>query len=530
MPKSPLSPRPFALPVIVAALFCVLAPASKAAEPEPRVVTADFQQVKGPNSHYESYCVGAGRAGELLRASALDHLRDVRENCGFRYLRFHGLFHDDMGVVPANKAPEAPFNFQYVDQVYDAILALGIKPFVELGFMPSPFASGTKTVFWWKANVTPPKDYADWSKLIRDFTEHMEQRHGRDEVKTWFFEVWNEPNHPGFFSSTQEEYFRMYDVSAAAIKGVCADYRVGGPSTAGNAWIPELINHCSSNNVPIDFVSTHTYGGQYAFDEFGKKTQYLKPEPDIIAKAVAGVAAQVKASPKPDLPLYYTEWSASSSSRDPIHDSYISAPYILNALKRSAGLAKAMSYWTFTDVFEEAGPPPTPFHGGFGLINLQGLHKPSYYAYKFLHALGDTELACADPSATVCRSENGVQALVWHYRCPKQDAPNAPFFKRDLPAAPLPPVRIVLTHLPAGKYRLKIYGVGYRRNDVYDAFLAMGSPANPTPEQIRKLAAESDGKPCVDEEVQIGAAGEFDHQLPMQENDVWLVTLEKDKG
>jgi len=527
MQKAPVS---FALPAVLATLLCCLVtPPRAGAADEPRTVTADFQQAKGPNTHDESYCVGSGRAGELLRASALDHLRDVRENCGFRYLRFHGLFHDDMGVVPANKAAEAPFNFQYVDQVYDAILALGIKPFVELGFMPTPFASGTKTVFWWKANVTPPKNYDDWSRLIRDFTAHMEQRHGRDEVKSWFFEVWNEPNHPGFFSGTQEEYLRMYDVSAAAVKGVCADYRVGGPSTAGNGWIPELINHCSANKVPLDFVSTHTYGGQHTFDEFGKKTQYLKPEPDVISKAVAGVAEQVKASPMPDLPVYYTEWSASSSSRDPIHDSYISAPYILNALKRSAGLAKAMSYWTFTDVFEEAGPPPSPFHGGFGLINLQGLHKPSYYAYKFLHALGDTELVCEDPSATVCRSENGVQALVWNYLCPKQDAPNSQFFKRDLPARPLPPVRLVLKHLPAGKYAWKIHGVGYGRNDVYRAFLAMGSPANPTPAQIRELAAQSDGKPIKEGTVQINADGEYRCQLPMRENDVWLVTLEKAK-
>lgn len=511
--------------IAIVTLLAVV-PNAWTAEPTARLITADYSDIKGTNSHYEALCVGAGRAGEILRKAAVDQLGDVHENCGFKYLRFHGLFHEDMAVY-SEEAGKPIHNFQYVDLVYDTILEKGMRPFVELGFMPEALSSGSKCVFWWKANVTTPKNYDLWGGLVRDFTAHMQERYGREEVKQWFFEVWNEPNYPAFFSGNMNDYFHLYDVSAQAVKSVCPDYPVGGPATAGNGWVRELIQHCTTNKVPLDFISTHTYGVTSLMDEFGKMEDFLLPGDTVISDPVKKVHEQIASSAMPQLPLYYTEWSTSSSSRDPVHDSYVSAPYILNTLKRCNGYAKAMSYWTYTDVFEEAGPPPTPFHGGFGLINLQGLHKPSYFAYKFLHALGDTELACNDPSATVCRSEKGVQALVWNYTTLKQDACNRVFFKRDLPAKQIEPVELVLKHLPSGSYDLKIYCVGYHRNDVYGAFLAMGSPANPTREQVATLAKASNGEPMSTESIQVTSAGEFHHKLEMRQNDAYLVILER---
>jgi len=225
--------------------------------------------------------------------------------------------------------------------------------------------------------------------------------------------------------------------------------------------------------------------------------------------------------------LFYTEWNTSPSSRDPVHDSYLSAAYILNALNRSAGFADAMSYWTYTDVFEEAGPAPSPFHGGFGLINLQGLHKPSYFAYKFLHELGDDKLVCADANAMACRDQSGLQILFWNFTQPEQNEPDSVFFKRDLPAKPLVPVSLTVSNLPLGKYSLEICGVGYRRNDVYADFMDMGSPANPTREQVTQLAAKSSGAPLVSEKVEIHAGQTFTRQIEMRENDVYLVKLNR---
>ena len=508
--------------------FLLGSAAMGADEVAPRMIVADYGKVVGVNNHFERVCVGAGRAHELLRKSAVDHLKDVRENCGFQYIRFHGLFHDDMAVYSERNGKEA-YNFQYVDQAYDAIIDTGMKPFVEFSFMPRSMASGNQTVFWWGANVTPPKDPEKWSRLITAFTKHMEERYGRDEVKTWYFEVWNEPNHPAFFSAKQPEYFQLYDVTVKAVKGVCADYRVGGPASAGNAWVPDLIKHCKENNVPLDFIATHTYGVKSLLDESGKKDNYLVEGDDVIASGVRRVHKQITDSSMPKLPLHYTEWSLSSSSRDACHDSYISASYIVNTIKHATGHADSMSYWTYTDIFEESGPPPTPFHGGFGLINTQGLRKPSFYAYHFMNQLGKEVLDCSDAKATVCKSEDGVQALVWNYTYLKQDAPNNIFFKRDLPAKPLPPTTLALKGIPPGQYQLQVYGVGYRRNDVYADFMDMGSPANPTREQTRVLASKNSGLPMADKTIIIQPGETFIYPLDLRENDVFLVKLKKTK-
>ena len=492
-----------------------------------RQIEVDYQVVKGPNSRMEAVCVGAGRAAELLRETALKQLREVHQECGFKYLRFHGVFHDELGIF-AEGVPKGSYNFQYIDQIYDAILDTGMKPFVELSFMPNHMASGDQTVFRWKGNVTMPKDLAEWGALVKAFTTHMTERYGAEEVKSWYFEVWNEPNHPNFFSGKLPEYLQLYETSVKAIKSVNADYRVGGPATAGNAWVGELIGHCKAKDLPIDFISTHTYGViGGGLDEFGRKMLKLSKEgASSISSSVAGIRSKINSMPMPKLPLHYTEWSASYSSRDPVHDAYFSAAYILTALKQCAGKADSMSYWTFTDVFEEAGIPPSPFHGGFGLINLQSLRKPSFYAYQFLHRLGDEQLSSADRWATICRSREGVQALIWDYSLPDQDAANQIYFKRDLPAKPKGKVDVVIKNMPAGRYRIDIYGVGYHRNDVYSEFLALGSPANPSREQIADLSKRNSGVPLSTREETVGTEP-LRLSLEFRENDVYLVEAKR---
>ena len=492
-----------------------------------RIIEVDFHKDKGAHNKYASLCVGAGRAAEGLRMDFRDHLETAAKECGFKYLRFHGVFHDDMGVYTEDKEGKAIYNWQYVDSVYDAILDRGMKPFVEISFMPGGLASGDKTVFWWKANVTPPKDYERWYALVHEFVRHLEERYGREEVADWYFEVWNEPNHPAFYSSTMDEYFKMYAITCSAIKAVSASYRVGGPATAGNAWIREFIEYCGTNGVAVDFISTHIYGVRGDFDEFGDAVLYLIDDPDYVISAVKDVYEAVKASPMPGLEIHYTEWSSSYSSRDPVHDSYVQAPYILYNLKRMEGLVHSLSYWTFTDVFEEVGPPPSPFHGGFGLINLQSLKKPAFYAYKFLGALGDTELINQDSDSWVCKNENGIQALVWNYTKQQQDESNDKYFKRDLPAEKLPPVELKIKGLPEGQYGVEVYSTGHSCNDVYADYLKMGSPGTLKRSEVRKLAESNAGLPVIAKEITVGMGESCCLELDIRENDVFLVNITK---
>ena len=491
-----------------------------------RTISADYQRVKARRDTFPQLVVGAGRAAEGLRADWQRDLALVHRECGFEYVRFHGLLHDELGVYSEDRQGNPIYNFHYIDAVYDAILKAGMRPFVEFGFMPQKLASGEKTIFWWRGNVTPPRDYAKWEALIRALVQHWTTRYGHDEVRRWYFEVWNEPNlKDAFWTGDQAEYFKLYDATARAVKSVSADYRVGGPSTAGRAWVPEMIAHAVNTRVPLDFITTHDYGVRGgALDAEGTQQLFLDPARDAIVAGVHEVRKQIATSALPKLPLHYTEWSTSYSPRDPVHDAYISAAYVISRLKGSEGHAESMSYWTFTDIFEENGPVPSPFHGGFGMINFQGLRKPTFYAYQFLNRLGATELISSDADSWTTRGDGSVQVLFWNYTPPQTTESNQVYFKRDLPSRNIGDVRVSLSSVPVGNYSLNVYRVGYSANDVYTDYFKMGSPATLTREQVRSLAARNNGDP-VSTAVRVGPSGTFTRNFPLRENDVYLITL-----
>jgi len=497
-----------------------------------RNIEAYSNQVQEPLSKSFNLCVGAGRANEGLRADWQRQLKLAHEQCGFRYIRFHGLLSDDMGVYSEDKNGKPVYNWQYIDELFDFLQSIGMKPFVEIGFMPGWLASGNKTIFWWRGNVTPPKDYQKWNDLIKALTSHWTERYSIAEVASWYFEIWNEPNlKDGFFTGTQQDYFKLYKETAQAIKSVSSRYRVGGPATAGDAWVPETIDFCVQQKAPIDFISTHDYGVKQGFlDETGNTGTVLSSNKNQIADNMRATKEKIKHSALPNLELHYTEWSASYTPADPIHDSYHEAAYILNTVKHALPYVNSMSYWTFTDIFEEAGPRTTPFHGGFGLMNYQDIKKPAYYAFKYLNQLGSTELACADSDAFVCKDAKGnLQALLWDCTIdrPQDSVNNQVFYKRDLPAKSLPVVHLKLKDIKAGKYRLSVYKTGYQANDPYTGYFKMGSPSQLTKEQVKTLKQLSNDRPVEQQLIQVSAKGNFEHYINLRQNDVVLVKLDR---
>ncbi|MBP6549930.1 MAG: glycoside hydrolase [Flavobacterium sp.] len=496
-----------------------------------RIIKVDYNNSAGKMNTMFKECIGAGRANEGLRADWQQQLAMIKKECDFKYIRMHGLLTDDMAVYREDNKGNPEYNYQYVDVLFDYILSIDMKPFVELGFMPSALASGKETIFWWKGNVTPPKDYKKWGDLIRNLTQHFTERYGAEEVKTWYFEVWNEPNlTPGFWTGTQAEYFKLYDYSTRAIKSVNPDYKVGGPGTAGAAWESEMIDFCEKNKVPIDFISTHSYGvGQGFLDEFGQSGTMLSKDNEAVSGDVLQSRKEIAASTKPNLELHYTEWSSSYTPADPIHDSYHSAAYILQKLKQVGNAANSMSYWVFTDIFEEPGPRFTPFHGGFGLLNTQGIKKPAYFSYSFLNKLGETELQNADTSSWVTKNAKGdVQVLFWDFTYTLPDATNnQQYYVKDLPSKPKGTVKIEVAGLQKGSYTLEIFKVGYKVNDVFTNYLGMNKPNQLTKQQVNTLKEKNNGAPIATETVTIDANGMYKKDFKMNENDVLLLNFIK---
>jgi xylan 1,4-beta-xylosidase len=294
--------------------------------------------------------------------------------------------------------------------------------------------------------------------------------------------------------------------------------------------VPEFLGHAAQSGAAVDFVTTHSYGVDGGFlDENGKEDTKLSPSPDAIVGDVRRVRQQIKASKFPDLPLYFTEWSTSYTPRDLVHDSYISAPYVLSKLKAAEGLVQGMSYWTYTDLFEEPGPPPTPFHGGFGLLNREGIPKPTYFAFKYLHAVQGNEIPLRDSQVFAAADHGSVSAVIWEFEQPQQKVSNRPFFSRIVPATPAPPLDVSVRNLQSGNYRLKVYRTGFRANDAYSAYMDMGAPKDLTPAQLDQLHELTRDLPESDRVVQFGNTGSYTFSLPMRSNDIVLVTLEKIK-
>ncbi len=340
-----------------------------------------------PLPHFWEHTIGSGHATLALRADWQRQLRRCHDELGIRHVRFHGLLSDDVGTFTVqNKKPI--YSFFNVDQIFDFLLSIGVKPFVELSFMPEALASGHQTVFRYRGNITPPKDYKKWATLIRKLVAHWVDRYGIGEVRQWFFEVWNEPNLKDFWSKGQREYFKLYRVTVEAIKGVDPALRVGGPATAKNEWIEEFVAFCAKKKLPADFVSTH----HYPTDALGKETDDTLGQLAKSRRSILREQAQDTFRRAQGKPVFYTEWNASSNPRDPLHDEPYAAAFLVKTILEMNGLVEGHSFWTFTDIFEENYFPSVPFHGGFGLLNLHDIPKPAYRAFALLHRLGTEQL------------------------------------------------------------------------------------------------------------------------------------------
>jgi xylan 1,4-beta-xylosidase len=490
-----------------------------------RAITVNVEGPTTPRNRMAQVSVGSDYPGTLRRDDSLAQLRIASEELGFRYIRFHDIFHDDMGVYrEINGRPV--YDFSRIDKLYDALLAMRIKPFVEVGWTPSAMKSSEQTIFYWKGNTSHPQP-EKWSGLVEAFVRHMIDRYGAAEVRSWYFECWNEPNLDGFWEKAdQGAYFDLYGRMARTIKAVDPALRVGGPSTAGAAWVPEFLAYADKHNLPVDFVSTHTYGVDAGFlDEKGEGDNKLSRNPDAIVNDVRKVRAEIQASKRPGLPLFFTEWSTSYNPRDPIHDDYLGAAYVLSKLRRTEPLAQGMSYWTYTDLFEEPGPQTRPFDGGFGLMTPDGVRKATWFAYKYLNDLGDRELATGDAESIAALKGKTVQVLAWRDVLPNQPTSNRPFFRQVRLPADGPPLALTVQGLAPGRYEARIRRSGFKQNDAYTAYLEMGRPEKLSSDQLAKLQALTTDTPAR-QTIQVGADGKASLSLPMRDHDVVMVELD----
>ena len=427
-----------------------------------------------PFPHFWEQTFGSGRAILTLRDSYRRDLRAVKAATSIQYVRFHAIFHDEVGVYEEGSRGEPLYNWSYVDQIYDGLLENGVRPFVELSFMPRQLAASLQAhAFWYKPLPSPPKDYGKWEDLVYNFAKHLVDRYGMDEVAQWYFEVWNEPNIDFWTGQPkQSTYFELYDHAARAVKRAGSQLRVGGPATAQAAWVSALIEHCVQGHIPLDFVSTHVYANDSSEDVFG--THASIPRSDMVARAVRKVYEEVRHSTRPDLPIHWSEYNASYKNEVEVTDSAFMGPWLANTIRLCDGLATTMSYWTFSDVFEEQGVVKKPFYGGFGLIAEGGVPKAAFQAFQMLHRLGNQRMQPELQDALVTRRADGTLVIaVWNYAPPGETgAPREVHLK-------------VNGWTGTARYHVEI--VDPSHGSPLDVWKAMGSPAFPSSRQYEQL-------------------------------------------
>ncbi len=463
-----------------------------------------------------AFCVGTGRMGLALQKEYHDQLFMAQELCHFQHIRGHGLFCDDMAIYQAWTDAEGyehvSYNFTYLDRVMDDYRAAGLKPFLELGFMPDKMASGTQTIFYWKGNTTPPADHQRWADLIKATLRHLAERYGEEEVSTWPCEVWNEPNLPGFWEHADEAaYHQLYKTSVLAVKEALPKMRVGGPAICGGAtsldWVRNFLTFCRDEKLPLDFLTRHAYMGETP-ERNGRYLYHTMRTVDSIMEEMQATRDIIDSFPEyAGMEMHITEFNTSYHPFCPIHDTNYNAALIAGLLSRMGDVCASYSYWTFGDVFEEQGVPSRPFHGGFGMIANQCIPKPTLWAFAFFNNMKGECVHRDEHSVILRKADGSYEGVCWNIcKDEREDA-------------------ILNCNLPmTGRAVLMTETVDEATCNPIKAWHDMGEPASLTDAQLRFL--RQSGMPaCTSQQIENGK-----FSLNLRENALIHFTLSPAAG
>ena len=488
-----------------------------------------------PHKKHWQFCVGSAHALMALRTDYTRQLKLIHDTLGIRRVRFHGIFCDDMrtfndlsmqsGIPGAEQFTE--YNFNACALAYDNVLEAGMKPFVELSFMPEKLAlkeenRPVKGGFFYRPNIVPPADDEAWQAYIRAFIRFLLKRYGSEEVRSWFFEVWNEPDLPYvFWNGTRDEYFHFYEITARAIKSVDPEIKVGGPATSGSKWVAAFLKFCRENDVPVDFITTHQYAGdplggvEDQGDENGQAggglevwQERMRHAAEALARTeektfLAGYRAtspdKSETTDIPDdlfrknavkvkgqaggLPVYYTEWNENAIFSAYTNDTRKVAAYDVKMALAVADDVTGSSIWCFSDIFEELHPFPQEFHGGFGMLSQHGIPKPVYHAMKLLADAPDQRI---DLGADAIDGEIGLAAFA------DDRETHVLLFRQKMKNLDLPKEEAVIRlELPQKPEGVTLKRIDEDHGNPLKLWEEMGAPEQLAPDEIRTLSRRS---------------------------------------
>ncbi|MEH7117794.1 helix-turn-helix domain-containing protein [Neobacillus vireti] len=447
-----------------------------------------------------------GKAKECLYTDVQNQLKMLKDSTNFKYLRFHGIFDDEMMVYGENEQGLPEYNFLYADKVIEFLRSIRVRPFIELGFMPRDLAESNDTVFYKESNVSKPKDIEKWNDLLKAFIGHYENLYGEEEVLQWYFEVWNEPDFYVFWRGTFDDYCTLYKNTYNTIKEINPHYKVGGPSIVSinnSDWLERFLEFCREESCIPDFISFHNYSHD-EMDVNKKKNVknenamdfgYISRDESFLKKRVADLKQILLVHNLENIDIHLTEWNSTAYHRDLTNDTSFKAAFIVKNLLENIDSIQSFGYWTITDLIEERRAAANVFHGGLGLISNHNIPKPAFFAYQLLGKLGHTFISQGD-GYFFTKSSTGYQLLLYHYchydrlYCMNQHA-NIDLENRYnvfLEQSPIE-LKFFLIDLKKGIYKVRQYQLNRKNGSSFDKWVEMGAPKQLTSEEISYLKA-----------------------------------------
>jgi xylan 1,4-beta-xylosidase len=448
---------------------------------------------------YWKKITSVGRAALCLRQEIQSQIRTAQKEIGYEFIRFHGIFSDDMMVYREDSAGNASYNWNYIDEIFNFFYDVNLKPFVEIGFMPEALASKKQyNPFQWKANVSYPKSMKKWSSLVSAFIKHCIERYGKEEVEKWYFEIWSAPDIQDiYWFESKESFFEFYKETYFAIKKICPELRVGSPGVLPSnnfEWFEDFLNYCRDNSIELDFASSHIYAYTDPQNENLPKQIYksannifLLSDENFLEDAVMSMKQKIQDHHMDNIPLFITEWNLSPYTEDYNRDTCFLSTYIIYNILNNIDLIDGMAFWTLSDILEEGITENKLYHGGLGLFTYNGVKKPSYNAFFLLNKLGDNIIEMGKDYIITSKGKN-FQILLYNFvyfddLFRTGDRSLLSYLERYnvFKAVSNKDVNLMLT-LESGKYKIKRSRLNRESGSSFDAWLRMGAPEHIYPD------------------------------------------------
>lgn len=425
----------------------------------------------------------------LSRADVQRHLAMARDEIGVRHVRAAAMYGPEMRVwgrpLPRWNKPEGKThreaNWQLVDLTIEQLLDLGIKPMYTTCFAPVGFTDSTETCWPDKNPIGLPRDLAQWSEFVSSGLRHHVARFGRQEMRTWYFECWNEPNLSGFFAGSKEDFFHLWSATWRAVKSVDPEFRFGGPSTARGEWVPEFLDWTQADGTPPDYIISHVYNNDSEsaplspFD--GPASHRVKDSPHFAAGVIRGLRAELDRREFRG-EVHWNEWGRSWFPHDPAREGGMEAAFIAKTMAEASQEADQFAFWCLSDIYDQIGFQSSEFQGHYGLLSLHGLRKPGWFAHTLLNRLGDHRVPVTGGSElcnAVATTENGCHSmLIYSYPDLSDDRSAATNLRVQIP-------------LPPSACDIRQTRVDAQDNNIITTWKNAGAPPSPTRREMEQL-------------------------------------------